>query len=161
MERLAHGTRRDPDDRGRADRAREARIAVGVGVATVAGLVLIAVSGHGQASNDDQAIERPNGSVATAALVTTTVAAGEETLPDLVGAEPAAAAVFDPETCEVAEESMRLGDAGDDVRCLQAALGVAGLYSGAPSGSFDNATYNAVMAHQEAEHLFVDGVAGR
>ncbi len=162
MDAPPHGNRRDPARREAPERAREARIAVGVGVATVAGLVLIAVAGHGQASDDGSAADRPTGSLAPAVLATTTVpATGDETLPDLVGEAPAAAATFDPETCEVAEESMRLGDTGDDIRCLQAALADAGLYTGEPSGSFDNATYNAVMSYQESEHLFVDGVAGR
>jgi peptidoglycan hydrolase-like protein with peptidoglycan-binding domain len=44
---------------------------------------------------------------------------------------------------------------------LQQALADLGYYDGAIDGDFDDATLNAVMAYQEAEGLFVDGVVGR
>ena len=57
--------------------------------------------------------------------------------------------------------SLRMGATGNSVVCLQQALAKAGLYSGAPSGSFDDATYIAVRKVQESRSLFVDGVVGR
>lgn len=51
---------------------------------------------------------------------------------------------------------LKLGDAGDDVAKLQAAL----LVAVARDGVFGEATDSAVRAAQEAHHLVVDGVVG-
>ena len=90
-------------------------------------------------------------------------------LPDLEGelgqnqVEPTAP--VEPERadggCTIGALSIRLGSDGDGVTCLQQALTDLGYYDGAASGNFDNATAQAVMAYQEAEGLFVDGVVGR
>ena len=90
-------------------------------------------------------------------------------LPDLEGelgqnqVEPTAP--VEPERadggCTIGALSIRLGSDGDGVTCLQQALIDLGYYDGAASGNFDNATAQAVMAYQEAEGLFVDGVVGR
>jgi peptidoglycan hydrolase-like protein with peptidoglycan-binding domain len=90
-------------------------------------------------------------------------------LPDLEGdlgqneLEPAEA--VEPERadggCTIGALSIRLTSQGDGVACLQQALADEGYYDGSIDGDFDNATAQAVMAYQEAEDLFVDGVVGR
>jgi peptidoglycan hydrolase-like protein with peptidoglycan-binding domain len=63
--------------------------------------------------------------------------------------------------CTLGALSLRIGDDGDGVVCLQKALIDAGHYSGPADGNFDQATFDAVSSYQEAENFFVDGVAGR
>jgi len=63
--------------------------------------------------------------------------------------------------CLMTVESVRSGAIGDSVACLQGALSAAGYYSGPASGTFDQATDNAVRAMQTDRDLFVDGVVGR
>ena len=58
-------------------------------------------------------------------------------------------------------QSVRLGATGESVSCLQTALASAGYYSGAVTGSFDQATYVAVEKLQTDRKLFVDGIVGR
>lgn len=87
----------------------------------------------------------------------------DDDLIDLVGPEPGASTDGGEvgDDCVFEGTSARLGNSGDDVRCLQAALADAGYYSGAVSGEFDQATFTAVRTLQEERDLFVDGVAGR
>jgi peptidoglycan hydrolase-like protein with peptidoglycan-binding domain len=63
--------------------------------------------------------------------------------------------------CLMTVESVRLGATGDSVSCLQGALAAGGYYTGAVTGTFDQATETAVRALQKDRDLFVDGVAGR
>lgn len=90
-------------------------------------------------------------------------------LPDLEGelgqneVEPADS--VEPERadggCTIGALSVRLTSQGDGVACLQQALADSGYYEGTIDGDFDNPTMAAVMAYQEDEGLFVDGVVGR
>lgn len=80
----------------------------------------------------------------------------DEALPDLVGAERPRRKV-----CPIEPESLRPGDSGDDVTCLQRALVSAGALEGDVTGSYDDATFQAVQSIQEDRDLFVDGVVGR
>jgi general secretion pathway protein A len=52
------------------------------------------------------------------------------------------------------------GTSGPSVRWLQQALGLLGLYTGADSGEFDAATWQAVRTFQTQESLAVDGWVG-
>jgi peptidoglycan hydrolase-like protein with peptidoglycan-binding domain len=63
--------------------------------------------------------------------------------------------------CILAGSSVRLGQTGADVACVQHALIDAGFYSGPASGVFDGATDAAVRRLQDERDLFVDGVVGR
>lgn len=63
--------------------------------------------------------------------------------------------------CTIGALSIRYSSQGDGVACLQQKLADGGYYTGAADGDFDDPTLAAVMAFQEAEHLFVDGVVGR
>ena len=91
-----------------------------------------------------------------AALANSPAEETDESLPDLVGAERPRKKV-----CPIEPESLRPGDSGDDVTCLQRALAEAGVLDGDASGTFDDATYQAVRSIQEDRDLFVDGVVGR
>lgn len=104
------------------------------------------------ASADDLAAAT---STTVAADPTATTAAATDEGPDLDG-EPTTG-----EGCKIEAASLRLGATGDSVSCLQTALAAAGYYTGAPTGSFDQATFTAVEALQTDRDLFVDGVAGR
>ena len=55
---------------------------------------------------------------------------------------------------------MKLGDKGDQVSDLKSRLKSLGLYSGAISRVFDNATQSAVKKFQSGHSLTVDGVVG-
>ena len=57
--------------------------------------------------------------------------------------------------------SLRHGESGESVSCLQGALAAAGYFTGTVSGQFDQATYDAVKKVQEERNLYVDGVVGR
>jgi hypothetical protein len=56
-------------------------------------------------------------------------------VPDLAGGDPS-----DGESCLLTERSLRYGDTGDNVTCLQQALIAGDFLSGAATGSFDAAT---------------------
>jgi hypothetical protein len=65
------------------------------------------------------------------------------------------------EDCVLEGTSVRRGESGADVTCVQLGLIEAGLLDGSPSGVFDAATDAAVRRLQEDRKLFVDGVVGR
>jgi peptidoglycan hydrolase-like protein with peptidoglycan-binding domain len=88
----------------------------------------------------------------------------------LVAADPTAAgevqdldgdALTRADTCLMDELSVRLGDSGQSVTCLQQALTEQGFYTGPVSGQFDQATFVAVEAMQTDRELYVDGIVGR
>ena len=98
--------------------------------------------------------------VATTAPVAPAVAvvaapAGSE-VPDLDGSDLTAT-----DSCLMSVLTLRLGDTNASVSCLQQALIDGGFYTGAVSGQFDAATFDAVERMQTDRDLFVDGVVGR
>jgi peptidoglycan hydrolase-like protein with peptidoglycan-binding domain len=165
-----------------AQRDREARIAVIVVAATAIGLIAIALSGRGSetdaASSDggqSLVVAEASGSTVAAAAAPD-VAAGtdpagssptSEKLPDLdVVDEATSAELSDAEPsgtgeCLMTVLSLRHGESGESVSCLQSALAEAGYFTGTVSGEFDQATYEAVRKVQEERNLYVDGVVGR
>jgi hypothetical protein len=58
------------------------------------------------------------------------------------------------------EKTLRLGDRGELVRGIQAALAVLGFGSGAPDGHFGGSTGAAVAAFQQSRGLEGDGIVG-
>jgi peptidoglycan hydrolase-like protein with peptidoglycan-binding domain len=137
----------------------EARLTLAVVLATVTALAALGVAG---AMRDDGAGASDSGSTTTeevsgaAAIARPAAAERGDALPDLVGREHPRKKV-----CPIEPESLRQGDTGDDVVCLQRVLAEAGLYDGDASGTYDGATYEAVRQLQEDRDLFVDGVVGR
>ncbi|MCX6522120.1 MAG: L,D-transpeptidase family protein [Actinobacteria bacterium] len=65
------------------------------------------------------------------------------------------------DTCLMDTLSLRIGETGQGVTCLQQALIAQGYYSGALTGSFDQATFDAVEVMQTDRNLYVDGIVGR
>lgn len=63
--------------------------------------------------------------------------------------------------CLLTQRSVRRGNSGANVVCLQKALKSHGWYNGAITGTYDQATYAAVRKMQTKLDLFVDGIAGR
>jgi hypothetical protein len=63
--------------------------------------------------------------------------------------------------CTIEALSVRAGADGEGVTCLQTALIDEGFYNGAIDGVFSDSLARAVMAYQEDQHLFVDGIVGR
>jgi peptidoglycan hydrolase-like protein with peptidoglycan-binding domain len=158
-----------PDIRARrsarsTDRVGEARLTAVVVLATVSALAALGViaatrnSGAGASNSASTAssVAEAEGLSGVAALSRPTPQASEDTLPDLVGREKQRKKV-----CPIEPESLRSGDTGDDVLCLQRALVEAGALEGDPTGTYDDATFRAVRQIQEERDLFVDGVAGR
>ncbi|MEO7398524.1 MAG: peptidoglycan-binding domain-containing protein, partial [Ilumatobacteraceae bacterium] len=102
-----------------------------------------------------EAAATPDGAAATASSITPDTASPDG-LQDLDGSDLTVA-----DSCLLDVQSVRFGASGKSVICLQQALVSGGFYSGAASGTFDQATDNAVRAMQEDRGLFVDGVVGR
>jgi peptidoglycan hydrolase-like protein with peptidoglycan-binding domain len=141
-----------------ASRSGEARLTFVVVIATLATLVVLGVAG---------AIRHEGAGASRSAPPSTDAAGGvaaiarrrdqsHDSLPDLVGSEHPKKKV-----CPIEPESLRQGDTGDDVVCLQRALVKTGAYDGETSGTYDYPTYQAVRHVQEDRDLFVDGVVGR
>lgn len=102
------------------------------------------------------------GSVAAADPTASTIAGAADpqaqlASQDLTGDEPSPT----DGSCKIDKRELRLGDTGPAVTCLQQALVGISYLSGAPSGTFDNATYSAVNKLQKDKDMFVDGVVGR
>lgn len=74
---------------------------------------------------------------------------------DLVGEEEVG------DDCTIATRTLRTGDTGASVLCLQKALIRENLLAGTASGTFDGPTRTAVIALQTDKSLFVDGEVGR
>ncbi len=138
-----------------------------IAVAVVATVVIGAVSlGGGDDNNSTVAaaettlpgsvVETTIGVVTSDSVVTTdatsaTTAVGDDVT---VGGE-------DEDGCIMVERSVTIGSSGPTVECLQAAMLEDGIYTGAVTGVYDQATSDAVRALQVREDLFVDGLAGR
>jgi peptidoglycan hydrolase-like protein with peptidoglycan-binding domain len=136
----------------------EVRLTLIVVLATVAALAALGVAGatrhQGAGASEPSASSAETSGVA--AIARPAARESGDSLPDLVGQEHPRTKV-----CPIEPDSLRQGDTGDDVVCLQRALVEAGLYDGDTSGTFDGATYQAVRQLQEDRDLFVDGIVGR
>jgi peptidoglycan hydrolase-like protein with peptidoglycan-binding domain len=78
--------------------------------------------------------------------------------------DPAAAEVaptVDIEGCVLDATSVREGDTGKSVECVQKALTATGFYTGAVDGTFDAEVAAAASTFQTAIGIYVDGVVGR
>jgi len=141
---------------------------VALAVSALAFALIAAVSGkseHGNTGSADAAGTLAGGVTSTTggsadgkAPPTTSTAADSSTAEgqDLDGGEDTTSG-----GCTLKEASLRQGQTGTGVQCLQQALHAEGLYSGAVSGTFDTATFSAVEQLQTKQDLFVDGVVGR
>jgi hypothetical protein len=102
----------------------------------------------------------PGPDAATAApatdVSTTTVPSDATTVPDLDGEGLTSA-----DSCLMTVLSVRYGETGPSVSCVQQALADAGYYSGPINGTFDDATFAAAEAMQTDRNLYVDGIVGR
>jgi peptidoglycan hydrolase-like protein with peptidoglycan-binding domain len=141
-------------------REAEVRLTVIVVGATVAALVALAVAGAMRDSGAGDSLSTSSADSGgemsgVAALTPAEPRDSEDSLPDLVGRERPR------KVCPIEPQSLRAGDSGDDVMCLQRALLEAGALEGDVTGTFDGATFAAVEAVQEHRDLFVDGVVGR
>jgi peptidoglycan hydrolase-like protein with peptidoglycan-binding domain len=67
----------------------------------------------------------------------------------------------DVDGCMLDVTSVGLGDSGPAVECVQKALIVAGFYSGAVDGQFNDVVATAASSFQTATGLYVDGIVGR
>lgn len=65
------------------------------------------------------------------------------------------------EVCLMDKLSVRLGDSGNSVVCVQEALILGGYLTGTATGQFDQATFAAAEAMQADRNLYVDGIVGR
>lgn len=74
---------------------------------------------------------------------------------DLVGEEEV------PDDCKIAKRTLRTGDTGASVLCLQKALIRENRLVGDVTGTFDGPTRTAIIALQTEKSLFVDGEVGR
>lgn len=77
-----------------------------------------------------------------------------------VATTPPAPAV-ETEGCQLEVIAAKVGDTGDAVECVQRALAVAGVYTGAIDGNFSPEVEAAAIAFQQQSDLYVDGIVGR
>lgn len=125
--------------------------------------VIMAVGGAWLAIGaSSDASPRTAATTVTTLVVTTSVpvipdptGTASTTVPDLVGEEEV------PEDCTIPAETLRSGDTGVAVVCLQKALARTKWLADDPSGVFDASTRKAVVAMQTEKALFVDGEVGR
>ncbi|MFM2073656.1 MAG: hypothetical protein RLZZ623_3920 [Actinomycetota bacterium] len=124
------------------------------------GTVSAAPADQSAAAATGAAVSAPdatNGGAAAAAVNPTSTLGPTDTAGlDLDGSDLTAA-----DSCLMDVLSVRPGATGKSVQCLQQALIAGGFYSGAVSGSFDQATFAAVEKMQTERNLFVDGIVGR
>jgi Putative peptidoglycan binding domain/L,D-transpeptidase catalytic domain len=160
--------RRPSRPKTRAQRDVRRAIAVLAGGAVLIGLVSLVQTAFEDTSTpvDAAPLDKP----AVVAVPTTTLIAssapGVSAAPategsvagqDLSGDEPNATGT----DCKMDKRSVRQGDTGNSVTCLQQALVNTGYLSGTPSGTFDQETYDAATKLQTAKDMFVDGIVGR
>lgn len=162
-----------PHDR----RALLTAVAVAVGVCS---LITIASSGTSPseaaalAAGAEIAVQSPSANVVAEDAMrvpgtpviapTTTIAAGPTTVAASATTEEPGldgAALTSEAQCLMTVMSLRQGQDGASVKCLQEALAAAGAYSGPISGVFDGPTFTAVEKVQAERNLYVDGIVGR
>jgi len=143
---------------------RRALLITGVAASLACGVIALAESGGGDdpvtaagsgALVADARAADPAPGVGAGAAPTTLAPAAEA---DLVGDEGEEAA---GEGCVMTVTSLRLGESGESVVCLQEALIAAGFLTGPATGRFDAATDAAVRELQADRELYIDGVVGR
>ncbi|MEY2967758.1 MAG: hypothetical protein RIQ64_385 [Actinomycetota bacterium] len=138
--------------------------------------VIVAVGGTwlavGASSNDSSGVAGPVSTAIVQLESTTTIAStpaavegATTTVPsDEVAGDAVVDLVGDEEVgddCKIAKRTLRTGDTGASVLCLQKALIRENMFAGAASGTFDGPTRTAVIALQTEKSLFVDGEVGR
>ncbi len=157
---------------------RRREVALGLGLVGVLGLAALGavVTAGGDspsiatADAPDQALE----DIDAALDASEQAAAADDGLVEMVDVELAGLADPDPDVdgapaeqdradggCTIGALSLRLGASGEGVACLQDALAGEGYFSGTSDGEFGQTTFDAVMAYQQDEEMFVDGVVGR
>lgn len=122
----------------------------------------------------DQASEGAAAAQDAADIVSAASGTGDEPFVEFVDVDLAGITDPDPDSepkeetqeradggCTIGALSLRLGESGDGVACLQQALADEGHFDGTADGEFGRSTYDAVQSYQLAENLFVDGVVGR
>lgn len=154
----------------------ELRVGVGIVVLVAAAVLGSAVIDTAGGSEDTvtPAGDTTSGTVAAraalaASMVTAEVVDGSDPADDAIGTtDDDLIDLVEPldrsdslDGCRFEGRSVRLGSEGPDVACLQQALVESGADRVSVTGSFDNATHDAVVAFQTERGLFVDGVAGR
>ncbi len=139
-----------------------------VSVAVVATVVIGAMSlaggddsnstvSAGATSETTVFVETSIGTITTDSVASTDAS----TASTVVGDDAAVGNAADEAGCKMVERSVTIGSTGPTVTCLQEALLADGIYTGAVTGTYDQATYDAVKALQVRQDLFVDGLAGR
>jgi copper transport protein len=117
----------------------------GVGLAVIGVTAALVVSPPASAQAPPSAQDAAPAPTDTTALPTTT-----STATSLVPAAP----------CVLSGSVLRPGAEGDDVVCLQEALVERATFAGEQSGTFDEATAQAVRDFQDAQGFQADGVVG-
>jgi peptidoglycan hydrolase-like protein with peptidoglycan-binding domain len=125
-------------------------VAGGLVVATVWGISQLGDADSGTTIDAAAADPAP---IAAAPVVVTVPEVEPERQPDLAALELV--------TCTLDVTEVSAGDSGDAVSCVQTALYAATMYDGPISGSFDDATADAVRGFQRAVGLYVDGIVGK
>ena len=144
------------------------------GLVSVAVVATVVIGGMAFLGGDDKpssaaaAATSTPGSVAdtTPGVITTDSVPGDsvpgDSVPgDTVPGEEVTAGGTDEDGCVMTERSVTIGSSGPTVECLQSALLADGIYTGAVTGLYDQATFDAVRKLQVRQDLFVDGLAGR
>lgn len=123
-------------------RAMVTELAVGALVIAVTAALVVSSPASAADATDSASPEPTSSSLVVLITTPTTIAVPATTLPCTISA------------------TLRLGDSGEPVRCLQAALVRNSFATAEPTGTFDEATDVAVRAAQTARGLAVDGIVG-
>ena len=122
-----------------------------LGVIVVVGGVWLAIGGSSGGDSDGEVAVQSTIAVASSSLPV----GPSTTVVDLVGEEDV------PDDCTIPAKTMRSGDSGAAVVCVQKALVRTKWLKGKPSGVFDAKTRKAIVDMQTEKALFVDGEVGR
>ncbi len=125
-----------------------------IGLAVIAVTAAMVVSPPATAQEAAAVVPTAESTIAGAGLSTTQPAAPP------VAAEPTTAATIPVAVTCTISTTLQSGSTGPDVACLQQALLAEGLLTGPATGTFDDATDQAVRTYQETQSLLVDGIVG-
>ncbi len=159
------------DDPSPTERRRRLALRVAiVGVLGAAAVGAFVTADSGSEAIDAAAFEASASTLVTNSATDAGVATGAAVLPDLAMGdlgqnEAEGDDAVEPERadggCTIGALSLRYGETGEGVECLQNALIDEGIYDGPADGVFDATTDSAVRSFQTTEDLYVDGVVGR
>lgn len=126
-----------------------------LGVVVVVGVAWLAIGASGGDGGASSTATTTSSVVVSGTVAPPAIGVTTTTIVDLVGDEEV------PDDCTIPAKTLRSGDSGTAVVCVQKALIKTKWLKGKPSGTFDGKTHQAIVDMQTEKALFVDGEVGR